>query len=103
MLTEEQQQFWGYFKWDPESFTHRTARRVLAAARKQQPEMINRAFGELLDRESDPWIVSRVAKTWLSGYHLPVEPDKIERFEEFHNRVKTIAYDQQLRSQLSCY
>jgi hypothetical protein len=103
MLTEQQQEFWGHFKWDPASFAHRTARRVNSATIKQKITIIDQAFTELLDRESDPWVISRVAKTWLTGYRLPVEPDKIQRFDEFHQRVRSIALDETLRSQLEIY
>lgn len=87
MLTPEQQEFWSYFKWDPETFSHNTARRVLAAAKREQPRMINAAFTRLMQSETDPEIRARVIKTWLSRYQLPMDPMEIDLFDQFHSQT----------------
>ena len=56
-----------------------------------------------MDREQDPVIVARVAKTWLSSYRLPVEPDEVCRFDEFHNRVIHILRDHTQAQKLAVY
>jgi hypothetical protein len=103
VLTPEQEEFWGHFKWDPESFTHRTARKVLAAQKKDRSRIIDGAFTELLDRERDPVIVARVAKTWLTNYQLSVEPTEVHRFDQFHVMVRSIALDDAKIGQLKTY
>ena len=33
----------------------------------------------------------RILKTWLSTYRLPLNPDRLKTFEQFHNRVGKLA------------
>jgi hypothetical protein len=94
MLTAEQQRFWSYFKWDPEQFSHRVAHQFLTSGQARKPQIISAAFSELLDRETDPMTISRVAKTWLTGYRLVFEPEWVERFDEFHRRVRHVVLNE---------
>ena len=32
-----------------------------------------------------------IVKTWLSTYGLPLDPDRLKTFEQFHNRVGKLA------------
>lgn len=87
MLTPEQQRFWSYFKWDPQTFTHGTAAQVLEAPKSQRSRIINAAFTRLMQSETDPEIRARVIKTWLSRYQLPMDPSEIDLFDQFHSQT----------------
>jgi hypothetical protein len=103
MLTAEQQRFWSYFKWDPEQFSHRVAHQFLTSGQARKPQVISAAFSELLDRESDPMIIARVARTWLSRYRLMFEPEWVDRFDEFHRRVGQVIANEQIRNSVREY
>jgi hypothetical protein len=103
MLTLEQQEFWSYFKWDPETFAHITARKVLAAAKREQPRIINAAFTRMMQSETNPEILARVVKTWLTSYKLPVDPSEIELFEDFNVRTLSLTRNLELIKQLKPY
>jgi hypothetical protein len=85
-MTPEQQKFWDILRIDPEKLCHRFGRELQNIHnRKQFLKRADECFNFIMsnfDQES----VLRTVKTWLCIYNLPVEPDKMESFQKFHEQ-----------------
>jgi hypothetical protein len=90
MLTNEQQLFWSYFKWNPGLFAISEAESIQKLSPQQQRQRVNHAFDRLLDNEEDPLVLARVVKTWLFKYRLEMDPGEVSRFGEFHVKVRDL-------------
>jgi len=104
MLSEEQRLM--LLLKGPEDYAHRAGREMLSVLNggkrlryKAMFKVADQHFETVLD-VFDLEEVTRIVKTWLSNYHLPFDPDRLNSFDRFHNSLGTFItdYPERIRS-----
>lgn len=90
----------------PEDYAHRAGREMLAALNSgKRPRY--KAMSKIADRHIETVLdvfdleeSTRIIKTWLSNYHLPFDPERLNSFNRFHNSLGTFItdYPERIRS-----
>ena len=78
----------------PEDYAHRAGREMLAALNSgKRPRY--KAMSKIADRHIETVLdvfdleeSTRIIKTWLSNYHLPFDPERLNSFNRFHNSLQ---------------
>jgi hypothetical protein len=89
-MLSEQQKFWNLIK-GPDHYAHVSAKEMLSVLnsgkkRKRYRAMYKNAdvhFKTIMETFSIEQN-TRILKTWLSSYQLPLDPDRLEYFDKFH-------------------
>ena len=76
----------------PDGYAHESAKELLVilnqGKRKRYKSMNSKADKHLLTImdlfDKEPAV--RILKTWLSTYKLPLDPDRLETFDQFHEQ-----------------
>lgn len=86
-LTPEQQRFWNALK-GPEFHAHQMAQDILAVRgrAKRFHQRIDQHLDTVMRLYTDQQ-VANILKTWLSVYKMPIDPNRLELFDQFHNRI----------------
>lgn len=104
-MTPEQQQVWGIVSGNYALVSHVWGKELAELAEKQSKNKFHSRANEYLTAILD-WPIEercRAVKTWLSVYSIPLEPDRLDSFTQFHeitgpfilNQIKKIlVYDQ---------
>ena len=83
-MTPEQRLFWDRLKFDAQYFAHICGKEMLG----KSEDTVNNLAKDYLDTAMDHLSMEDLAsvmKTWLSFYHLPLDPCKLgEAFDRFH-------------------
>lgn len=84
-MTEDQEHMWAMLKCEPEKLCHTWANQLLEC--KNNAKAMNALADDyifyMLSRFSH-FDTCRVLKTWLTTYKLPIEPERIKSFDQFH-------------------
>jgi len=85
-LTPDQQDFWNCLKFDAQYFAHSCGKDMKGKSEnkvnKEAQNYLDLAMGHLSVED-----LTGVVKTWLSYYHLPLDPNKLgETFDKFHKK-----------------
>jgi hypothetical protein len=100
MLTASQEQFWNALK-GPEFYCHQRARAMLIVRGR------GKKFHGIVD-ESLRYIIAnfskidgiRIMHTWLRVYELPIDPNKLTSYDEFHNHFGKMIADMSTSGQI---
>ena len=84
-MTEDQEYMWAMLKCEPQKLCHKWADQMLECQNnaKTMNAMADEYLHYMLDRFSHN-DTCRTIKTWLSTYHLPIDPGLISSFDRFH-------------------
>ena len=89
-LSIDQQRVWFLLK-GPEYYAHRAAEEMLSVL-NQGKRKRHRAMIKVADRHFEIIMQvfsieqnTRIIKTWLSYYHLPLDATKMKSFDQFHS------------------
>ena len=85
-LTPDQQDFWNCLKFDAQYFAHSCGKDMKGKSEnkvnKEAQNYLDLAMGHLSVED-----LTGVVKTWLSYYHLPLDPNKLgEPYDKFHKK-----------------
>jgi len=92
-MTEDQQHMWDLLTNDPERLCHRWAEDIMKNKRYMH-QRADHYIGIMLNQFSVEDMAA-VLSTWLKAYQMPLEPDKLKNFDDFH--AKCGSYIQLLR------
>jgi len=85
-VTEDQELMWAMLKSEPQKLCHWWAKEMVRC--KSDAKAMNALADDyvsyMLNRFSH-MDTCRVIKTWLKTYQLPIEPENITSFDQFHN------------------
>jgi len=84
-MTEDQEYMWAMLKSDPQKLCHRWAEEMVGCKSdaKAMNALADDYISYMLNRFSHI-DTCRVIKTWLTAYQLPIEPELITSFDQFH-------------------
>ena len=85
-LTEDQEFMWDVLSNNPSRLAHLWANEMMSKKPKILNQMADKHIDYMLKHFSEEEIV-RVLKTWLSVYNLPLSPERMVSFENFHRQL----------------
>ena len=85
-LTNDQQLTWDVLSNNAERLSHIWAKELTTVKRKQINNLANERIKFMLTNFSNEQI-ARTIKTWLHTYQIPLDPNEISSFDDFHNQV----------------
>lgn len=84
-MTKDQEYMWAMLKLDPQKLCHKWAEELLECQSdaKAMNAVADDYIHYMLSRFSHV-DTCRVIKTWLTTYQIPIEPEHITSFDQFH-------------------
>lgn len=90
----EQELIWNILKSEPITLCHTMAHHLQIISNKDEfHSQVDEYIHQLLNIFHDPETLSRIVKTWLVDYQLPIEPHKLESFDRWHDICKNYIVD----------
>lgn len=86
-MTDEQKHMWAMLRYNPQFLAHKWADEMSAV--KNDALKLNTLADEFIHymiKNFKPLDTARTVKTWLNTYQLPLEPEHIHSFDDFHNQ-----------------
>ena len=81
-MTNDQQHMWDLLTNDPGRLCHRWAEDIMKSKRYMH-RRADHYIGIMLNQFSAE-DMTRVLHTWFKQYQMPLEPDKLKTFDDFH-------------------
>jgi len=82
-MTSDQELMWNVLTNNPEFLAHRWGKELSALKGKRFHTACNQHLRFIVDNFSTEE-AARTVKTWLSTYKLPLDPNELNAFDDFH-------------------